>query len=56
MKQIVYMIASEHSGSTALGMLLSTLPGYLSIGEVTDAFNRIAIGGIVRPCSCAGMT
>ncbi len=52
MKQLVYIIASEYSGSTALDMLLSTLPGYVGFGEITNAFNRIASDGVKRPCSC----
>ena len=52
MKQIVYIIALKRSGSTALDMLLGTLPGYVSFGETTNAFNRIAGSKAKWPCSC----
>ncbi len=52
MKKIVYIISPEHSGSTALDLLLSTLPGYIGFGEITHAFNRIVTNTVLRPCSC----
>ena len=52
MKQLVYIVSPEFSGSTAIDMLIGTLPGYVSGGELTDAFNQIHSGRLKTKCSC----
>ena len=53
MKQLVYIISPEFSGSTVTSTLLSSIPNYVSVGETTNTFNRNnsdTLDG--RPCSC----
>jgi hypothetical protein len=52
MKNLVYIIAAEFSGTTAIDLLLGSLPGFVSLGETSRAFNRISAGTVKRVCSC----
>lgn len=52
MKRLIYIIAPEYSGSTAVSTLLGGFDGYICCGEITNSINSIKGERVKRSCSC----
>jgi len=53
MKQVIYVLSLEHSGSTLLGLALSAHPEVVSFGEVDKVINASKSNiEILRKANC----
>lgn len=52
MQNLIYILSPEYSGSTAISMLIGTLPDCVGVGEVVNSFNQLKKRTTKRTCSC----